>query len=790
MPTEHAPSLSEERLRLLVEATRAGVWDTHLGTGETFVNERFEEIMGYAPGFCPRSFTESMRRVVPDHRERVLDLMRQSVATGEPFVADCRIVDARDVSRWLHVRGSVLTDARGKAERLIGVLVDTTEEVEARQRREAQDRFLAGVNAALPLVVFAFDLLEQQLLFANRTFAEALGYAEGEIGALLAGNLFAIMHPEDVPSVMAFRARLAALGEGEVETVIVRVQHRDGHWRWFRARGTPLRRLPDGALWQVAGTAEDVTEQMLAEERLRAQERELARAQELAQVGSWTWHFKTEQLSWSREMYRVVELDPATVSPSEAVLDSRIRPEDRERLRAAHTACVLHGTPVDERVVLQLPEGRQRHVHVLAEVLRAPDGTPQALVGTMQDISDDVARDEERVRLESQVHQAQKLESLGLLAGGIAHDFNNLLVGVLSNASLALLDLDEHAPAREVVLEIERTAQRAADLTRQLLAYSGKGRFVVERVNLSELATEMSQLLRTVISKDATLQLDLDESLPEIHGDATQLRQVVMNLITNASDALHGRPGTVRIRTARSTLPRTSADTLRFGDPLPSGEIVHLEVTDSGCGMNRETAERIFDPFFSTKFTGRGLGLAATIGIVRGHHGQIAVSTAPGEGTRVSLAFPVAPALPQTAAPAGPQVTRAHRGAALVVDDDQVVRNVSAALLARRGFEVEMAANGQEALARLSAPDAAFRFVLLDLTMPGLTGVEVLERLRAEERASGRARVTVFLMSGYSEQEVSADTETLAVAGFLQKPFTLTDLDSLLTALDDDAAAA
>jgi PAS domain S-box-containing protein len=644
---------SEERLRLVLEATGAGVWDTHIGTGETYISERFEEILGYGPGACPRLLTTFVRHVVPEHRTRVVDALRTSVRTGQPFVLDCRICDTRDVTRTLHVRGDSVADNGGRVVRSVGIVLDITAEATAR---------------------------EQQL----------------------------------------------------------------------------------------------------------AQERQLARAQEIAQVGSWTWELSSRSLSWSLEFYRILGLDPTTVRPSQDALHALINEPDRERLRVAHEACTAGGAPVDLRFRLAHPERGVRHLHARAELLRAPTGRPLALVGTMQDVTDEVEAAEARARLETQVHQAQKLESLGLLAGGIAHDFNNLLVGVLSNASLALLDLDEHSPARQTVLEIERTAQRAADLTRQLLAYSGKGRFVVEPLQLSALAAEMAQLLRTVVSKDAALELELDESLPLILGDATQLRQVIMNLITNASDALQGRHGRITVRTRRQDGVEFSPEALHFGtDATREGDAVCLEIVDTGVGMSRDTAERIFDPFFSTKFTGRGLGLAATLGIVRGHHGAISVESTPGHGTRFILCFPVTTAAIATVSPALAPSPDRHRGRVLVVDDDRVVRDVATALLTRRGFEVVSADCGQAALDRLSITPVDVRFVLLDLTMPGLTGIEVLQQLRALERDVPRPPVTVFLMSGYSEQEVTSGAGDLAIAGFLQKPFTIADVDTLLATLPE-----
>ncbi len=778
---------SEERLRLVLQATRAGIWDTHLGTGETYVSERFEEIFGFPAGGGPRSLGAFVRHVVPEHRDRVIDMMRASVQSGEPFVHDCRILDARGVERWLHIRGDVIVNERRRATRVFGTVVEVTEHTKERLAREEQDRFVAGVNAALPLIVFVFDSTAQRVVFVNRSLAEVLGYADEDFHDRVGSGMASLLHPEDFARVPEIRQRIAALADGAVAVFDLRARHRDGGWRWIRSRSTPLRLHPDGRLWQFIGTVEDITEQVHAEERRREQERELARAQELAKIGSWTYHYGSGKLSWSAEYYRIIGLDPDAVAPSEAALVPIISAEDRERLRNAHRAAIAGGAPVDVQYRITRPDGVTRHVHALAELLYGPDGTPTSIVGTMQDITEDVERAEERARLEAQLHHTQKLESLGLLAGGIAHDFNNLLVGVLSNASLALLDLDERSPAREVVLDIERTAQRAAELTRQLLAYSGKGRFVVEPLDLGDLAAEMASLLRAVMHKDAKLVVEPGDGSCVIEGDATQLRQVIMNLITNASDALQGQVGTITVRTTGGISGSTRKEVVHFGEIAPGTNVVRLEVSDTGVGMLAEIAERMFDPFFSTKFTGRGLGLAATLGIVRGHRGRVGVATSPGAGSRFELTFPAANRMVAQERVETRTPSAQERGRVLVVDDDSVVRSVSAALLTRRGFVVDSVADGHEALERFATSADEYRFVLLDITMPGLSGIEVLQRMRAEERENSRSPITVFLMSGYSAQDVTRDLGDLVSSGFLQKPFTLSDLDALLSMLDDQS---
>ncbi len=382
----------------------------------------------------------------------------------------------------------------------------------------------------------------------------------------------------------------------------------------------------------------------------------------------------------------------------------------------------------------------------------------------------------ERKQLEQQMQHAQKLESLGVLAGGIAHDFNNLLVGILGNASLALMDIDEASPLHELVKDIETTALRAADLTKQMLAYSGRGRFVVRRVDLTNIVEEMAHLLQTVISKRAQLQFAFARPMPEVEADATQLRQIVMNLITNASDALNGDNGTITLRTG---VMRASGDYLRspFLDyQLEEGNYAYVEVQDSGVGMSAETMQRIFDPFFSTKFTGRGLGLAATLGIVRGHRGTIRVTSIPGEGTTFRVLLPTI-SVEREAAPTVVEATPAIQGTGtvLVVDDDPTVRAVATQILERRGFSVVHASDGAEGLQRFVRERASFVMALVDLAMPQMGGDDLIRAMRAHD-----PEFPVILMSGFSEVEIAKQFANDSIGGFVQKPFRVEELDLAL----------
>ena len=325
----------------------------------------------------------------------------------------------------------------------------------------------------------------------------------------------------------------------------------------------------------------------------------------------------------------------------------------------------------------------------------------------------------ERRALERQMHRAQKLESLGVLSSGIEHDYNNLLTAVMGNLSLALLEIPPGSPAREQLLDAEEATERAAELAQQMLAYSGKGRFVITRVKLQHVVEEMAQMLQVSISKKATLRFDFAPDAPTIEADATQLRQIVLNLLINASDAIGDEGGEIRISTGALECSRAYLATTWLQDPLPEGRYAYLEVADTGCGIPEDQLARIFDPFFTTKFTGRGLGLSAVQGIVRGHkRGALKVSSEPGKGTSFRVLFPVVSEAVQPAVEheAGAAKWRGE-GGVLLVDDEEGIRNIGARLLERLGFQVWTAAEGQQALEIFERDGAAISLVVLDLTM-------------------------------------------------------------------------
>jgi signal transduction histidine kinase/CheY-like chemotaxis protein len=379
--------------------------------------------------------------------------------------------------------------------------------------------------------------------------------------------------------------------------------------------------------------------------------------------------------------------------------------------------------------------------------------------------------EDERNKLENKMQQTQKLESLGVLAGGIAHDFNNILTSIVGNADLALMKTNPESPIIDNLRRIENAAGKAADLAKQMLAYSGKGRFVIENLDMNRLLEEMLHMLEVSISKKAVLRLNLTPNLPSVEADATQMRQILMNLVINASEAIGERSGVIAISTGVMDCNRNYLCNVWLNENLNEGLYVYLEITDTGCGMSKDTLSKIFDPFFTTKFTGRGLGMSAVLGIVRGHKGAINVYSEEGKGTTFKILLP-ASGKPVEIFNHDSQTDDDWHGSGtvLLVDDEETVRGIGKEMLHELGFTTVTANDGREAI-DIFKQNPDFTFVLLDLTMPHIDGEQCFRELRHL-----KPDVKVIMCSGFSEYEVTQKFTGKGLAGFIQKPYKLSVL--------------
>ncbi len=456
-----------------------------------------------------------------------------------------------------------------------------------------------------------------------------------------------------------------------------------------------------------------------------------------------------------------------------------VHPDDLARVRGRTRAALAERREIEVEYRIRTRTGGEKWVLARGRGIQVA-GASALLEGLAIDITAQKNAEAARLALERKLLEGQKLESLGLLAGGIAHDFNNLLSTVLGNAELARLELpSEHVMASKL-RAIESASVRASELCRQMLAYAGKGRLVVEPIDLSVLTEDLLPLLKISIAHLAGLRLELGRGLPLVSADATQLRQIVMNLMLNATDAIAERGGEVVLTTGVVPVTPEMLTGCVVGADLPAGDYVFLEVRDTGAGMTPEVLAKIFDPFFTTKFAGRGLGLAAVLGIVRGHGGGLCVSSVPGRGSTFRLFLPLSagPAPVPRPPEAGVASRWSQVGKVLVVDDEMQVRFVMVEMLRSFGFTSSEAADGKAALTIFRENPAGFELVVLDMLMPGLSGEQTLEALRGI-----RPEVRVLLVSGYSEEDIVRRLSATGPLRFLPKPFTRASLERELRQL-------
>jgi two-component system, cell cycle sensor histidine kinase and response regulator CckA len=613
---------------------------------------------------------------------------------------------------------------------------------------------------------------------ANKALGELLGYAPDD---LQGERVMTVTHMEDLD---ATEAAFEALHHGRTDDqrIEARFLHREGHTVWVRLQITSIRDI-EGELTHFLLVVHDISDRYFVAQALAESEERFRSAFEQAAMGMILSSVQGYLLRVNRSVCAILGYEESELRALD--MQAVTHPEDWAD-ETPRIAQVLRGDARSYAMEKRLRhrDGRDVWISATVSVVRDASQEPYLFITEVHDLTQERAAGEERRAFEEKLRQAQKLESLGVLAGGVAHDFNNLLSGIMGHADVALLSLPPGSDAALHVEQVLSGARKAADLSRQMLAYSGKGKFLVEFVDLSALVRDMAPLLAITVSKKLTLSLRFDDELPPVEVDASQIRQVVMNVVLNASEAYGERHGEIVMTAKLVACDRAYLSSSYLDDDLPEGNYVALTVKDSGSGMSEATLARIFDPFFTTKFAGRGLGLASLLGIVRGHRGAVRVESAVGNGTSFTVLLPAAKGSERrmSTRPVTAQLWRGH-GTVLVVDDEDVVRRVSKTMLERMGFTVLDAADGEEAVAIFREKSAEIRAVLLDLTMPRMDGEETFREL-----LQIRADVRVVLVSGFSEQSIAERLSVQQLAGFLQKPYRMEDLRQTLRAALDPPA--
>ncbi|MFQ5739560.1 MAG: PAS domain S-box protein [Acidobacteriota bacterium] len=634
------------------------------------------------------------------------------------------------------------------------------------RRRQSNLALLRSAQEYRNLFAFANDAIviadpSGSIIDANGKALKFLGYSKDELLQLSIHDL----HPEEERSyVESLLERLRSEGSLIFE------------YSWLRKDGTRLpveisARLVDyGGRRVLQGFIRDISERKKASAILqRSESRNRALIEAIPDL-----IFRLDKNGVFLDF--VASQGVPTLVPPEDFLGKAIR----DVLPAELSLSIMDA--IRQCLATKEPQSRDYDLALGSEIrfyeARIVASSPDEVLAIVRDVTETRKAEEERARLEVKVQQAQKLESIGLLAGGIAHDFNNFLQGVQGNLSLALMETPSGSPHRRYLEEAETAAQRAAELTKQILAYSGQGHFIVRAVDLNRVVKEMVHLLETVLSKKTVVRYQLSQEPAVVEADPNQIRQVVMNLLINASEAMDNRGGAIQLITGTIHCDKKYLSETFLGTDLKEGNFVFLEVSDRGCGIDAKVRQKIFDPFFTTKFTGRGLGLAAVLGIVRGHAGAIAVDSEVGKGTTFRVLFPPGRYSDSEAfQPEGvpqPQTCSKERpgsGTILVVEDDASVRLLAQRMLERHGFQVLTASNGLEGFQLFSAHCAEIVAVLLDMTMPQLNGEEALRKMRTI-----RSDTPIILSSGYTESEVRQRLVRAEPAGFIQKPYQVAGL--------------
>ena len=631
------------------------------------------------------------------------------------------------------------------------------------------DRLLTTLLEQIPDYIYFKDR-ERRFVVASNAFCDLLGRSMAEIIGKRDEDLFPIEIAEDTVrddrEVIASGAPIinkleGGAGFGDTE-------------RWVLTTKIPWRDEA-GAIIGLFGISKEITDRKRAEDALHASHvkgRALLEA-----IPDLMFRMSRDGVLLDFHAHQPGELYVPPEDFLGRTVDT-VLPTEIARLCRAKIAHTLDSDRTSTFEYSLTLEGGERHY----EARMVPSGEADQVIVLVRDTTDRHRSEADRRTLEAQLQHAQKLESLGVLAGGIAHDFNNLLTSILGGAELGLLVMPPDAPARRHIETCHSAALRAADLTQQLLAYAGGSERKPTLVDLAELVLDTQRLMAASLSREATVELDLPQG-HLVQADVTQLRQVLMNVLLNASDALGNRPGTVRVACGSLQLTEAIPANRCAPDGLAVGPYAFLEVSDTGCGMERDTLTRVFDPFFTTKARGHGLGMSVVLGIVSGHGGGITIASTPAGGTRVRILLPVCP--PEVEGPDVPEAVGPlwrHHGTALVVDDDAPVRHTLSNMLAGLGFEVLTAAHGREGVECFAGRAHEIDVVVLDVTMPVLSGPAALREMRQI-----RSDIPVIFLSGYAP-DLSAQLADLRRVELAPKPITMHRLAELLQRLLEPAA--
>ncbi|HUK17250.1 MAG TPA: PAS domain S-box protein [Bryobacteraceae bacterium] len=747
---------SEERFRNMADAAAVMVWVSGTDKLCNFFNRPWLNFTGRTmEQELGNGWAEGVHPADSDH---YLAIYNSSFAARRAFQMEYRLRRADGEYRWVLDNGTPLYRENEFAG-FIGSCVDITEQKRIEERLRANEVQLVDAQRLANVGSWVRDLDTERIHWSDEIF-RIFGLPNDGLPDRQA--FLRRVHPKDREIILeAGEKACASPIPVDVEYRVVRP---DGEIRFVHSIAEAIRN-DRGVPVRIVGATQDITEQVKARELLREREERLKSAERLVHVGYWHRDLESNQVVWSEGCCRIFG-QPRDYTPTYESFLQAVVPQDRERMErwTRDRSADRSGNTTEFRIAR--PDGDVRTVLSVSDVLRDEDGLPVRVFGALQDVTE-----ERRAREES--FARQKLESVGTLASGIAHDFNNLLGSVLVQAELALSELSTGSNPEGELKAIRDVAIHGSEIVRELMIYAGKESAVIGPVEVSRIVGEMLELLKVSVSKHAVLEADLAPDLPAVRANAAQLRQIVMNLVTNASEAIGDRDGVIRVTTRRLKSGQDSSGWI--SDRLADGDHLQLEVSDTGRGIPLEMQAKVFDPFFTTKSAGHGLGLAIVLGLVRGLGGAIHLRSEPDKGTTLQILLPCAEPRAEATGDAMPGIEKSVRpseeASVLVVEDEGALRQGVAKTLRNTGFEVFEAADGSSAIDLLRARGAMIDAVLLDMTIPGAPSREVVA-----EAARVQPDIRVILTSAYSHEMIAGSIDAPQIRGFVRKPFQLGDL--------------
>ena len=689
----------------------------------------------------------------PDDRTPTTDAWSATVTAGTVFETEYRLLRSDGEYRWHLSRAIPIKSSAGVVSGWIGTSTDIHDRKIMEAKLRLSEERLRLAQAAASIVAWDLDLVEDRYSHIPEFFDQF----EFEPGAAVGfQDWLNRIHPEDRDRIQQIMQNPSQYTNGlEVEFRLVR---RDGSVRWILGKGSTIADS-HGRVIRATGINVDITSWKQAEAEIREGRERLRFALNAAQMGIWEWDVWTNVITCSDD---VAALFGQTPSPNCLTLESFLHcvyPADRPGVLREMRAAVDRDVSYSREFRVLSPDGEVRWIELQGAPTKTRAVQGVRMIGIARDIT-------EKKTLEQKLAAAEKFESIGVMAAGLAHDFNNLLVSVIGSASLAQEILTPEHEASSLLSDVVSAGERAALLTSQMLAYSGKGQLRKAPVNMTQAVQEAMLAVEPRIPSGTEVVLDLEPNLMTA-GDENRIRHVLVNLLTNAAESLVESPGRITVRTRLHDIDQPYLDRVLRSDNVSPGLFIVVDVVDTGHGIADKIRDKIFEPFFSTRFTGRGLGLAAADGIVRAHRGAIHLTKNEGLGTTFSVLLPSVETQQVPRARYTTPGRQAGFPTVLVVDDEEVVAKTVETSLQKRGYRVITAANGAAALDIIRKTDCEISVVLLDLTMPGLSAKDVLRRIRETHRT-----LPVILSSGYSEEDALSHIESDRIDAFLQKPYT------------------